>query len=152
MNTSNMLAKKSVIRNLLSIYLNVLKTLCLQGQPSCYRTLQLSSVDIQGMPHTSTTSQSLVFSSQKPMVTYLITGVSLLPGFASSKTFQEPSMAIQILLPVRYANLLPARQDGSIILPASQHMIRHLPAGISYQLTDVYYLASFKPPITFFNI
>ncbi len=55
-------------------------------------------------------------------------------------------MAIQILLPIRYANLLLARQDGSIILPASQHIDHHLPAGISYQLT------SLTPPITFFNI
>ncbi len=60
-------------------------------------------------------------------------------------------MPIQIILPIRYANLLPARQDGSIILPASQHMNHHLPAGISYQLTDLYHLASFKPPKTFFN-
>ncbi len=28
-------------------------------------------------------------------------------------------MAIQILLPIRYANLLPEGQDGAVILPAS---------------------------------
>ncbi len=39
-------------------------------------------------------------------------------------------MAIRILLLIRYANLLPARQDGIIILPASQHMNPHLPTGI----------------------
>ncbi len=31
-------------------------------------------------------------------------------------------MAIQIQLPLRYAYLPPARQDGTVILPASQHM------------------------------
>ncbi len=55
-------------------------------------------------------------------------------------------------IPILYANLLPARQDGAIILPASQHMNHHLPAGISYQLANMYQLASFKPPTTFFNI
>ncbi len=51
-------------------------------------------------------------------------------------------MAIQILLPIRYANLLPAKQEWSIILPARQHINHHLPSGISYQLTDLYQLAS----------
>ncbi len=54
-------------------------------------------------------------------------------------------MAIQILLPIRSANLLPARQDGVVILPASQSINHYLPAGISYQL------AGFKPT-TFFNV
>ncbi len=42
-------------------------------------------------------------------------------------------MAIQTLLPIWYANLLTARQVGAIILPSSQHMNHHLPAGVSYQ-------------------
>ncbi len=46
---------------------------------------------------------------------------------------------------------LPARQDGAIILLANKHKNHHLPAGISYQLADLYQLAGFKPP-TFFNI
>ncbi len=51
-------------------------------------------------------------------------------------------MAIQILLPIRFANLLPARKDGAIILATSQeHMNHHLPAGRSvpagkFQSTD----------------
>ncbi len=60
-------------------------------------------------------------------------------------------MAIQILLSILYANLLPARQGGTIILPASQHMNHHLSAGIYYQAEDLYRLAGFKPP-TFFII
>ncbi len=58
-------------------------------------------------------------------------------------------MAIQVLLPIQYANLLPGKQDEALILPASQHMIHHLPAGISYELADLYQLAGFKPPTTF---
>ncbi len=38
-------------------------------------------------------------------------------------------MVIQITLPIPYAKCLPARQDGAIILPVSQHMNHHLPAG-----------------------
>ncbi len=60
-------------------------------------------------------------------------------------------MVIQILLPIQYAKLLPAQQDGAIILPASQHMNHHLPAGISYQLTDLYQQAGFKLPTILFN-
>ncbi len=38
-----------------------------------------------------------------------------------------------ILLPLRYANLLPARQDGATILTTNQDMNHHLPASmISY--------------------
>ncbi len=61
-------------------------------------------------------------------------------------------MATQILLLIRYANLLPARQDGAIILPANHYMNHHLPADISYQLADLYELVGFKPPTIFFNI
>ncbi len=32
---------------------------------------------------------------------------------------------------IRYAKLIPARQDELIILPASQYMNHHLPASIS---------------------
>ncbi len=42
------------------------------------------------------------------------------------------------LLPIQYANLLLARLNGAIILPAGQHMNHHLPAGISHQLADLY--------------
>ncbi len=41
-------------------------------------------------------------------------------------------MAMQIILSIRYANLLPDRQDEAIILPASQHLNHHLPACVSY--------------------
>ncbi len=44
---------------------------------------------------------------------------------------QEPTLANQLLLPIQYAYLLPGRQVGDIILPASQHKNHHhLPAGI----------------------
>ncbi len=46
--------------------------------------------------------------------------------------YTVPDIAKQILLPIRYAKLLPTRQDGAIILPASQHMNHYLPAAISY--------------------
>ncbi len=49
-------------------------------------------------------------------------------------------------------NLLPARQGGAIILPASQYMNHHLPASIAYQLADLYHLADLKPPTVLFNI
>ncbi len=60
-------------------------------------------------------------------------------------------MAVHILLPIQYANLLPAKQGGTTILPASQLMNHLLPASTSYQLADLYKLAGFKP-LTFFNI
>ncbi len=41
-------------------------------------------------------------------------------------------MAIQILSPIQYEHLLPAKQDRVVILPASQHMNHYMPAGISY--------------------
>ncbi len=53
-------------------------------------------------------------------------------------------MAIQLILPIRYANLLAASQDVAILLPASQHMNHHLSAGIFYQLADLYQLPGFK--------
>ncbi len=39
--------------------------------------------------------------------------------FLFVKIFQEPTTTIHILLPIRQANLLPAMQDGAIILQAS---------------------------------
>ncbi len=59
--------------------------------------------------------------------------------------YQEPTY-IQIPLAIQYANLIPARQGGAIILPASQHINHHLPAGIRYYLSDLHQLASFKLP------
>ncbi len=50
---------------------------------------------------------------------------------------QETPGAIQIVLPIGYITLLPARQDGATIRPSSQHS--NLPADI----------AGFKSPITF---
>ncbi len=55
-------------------------------------------------------------------------------------------MATQILLLIHYVDLLSAIQDGSIILPATQHMNYHLAAGISFQLAYQCELAGFKPP------
>ncbi len=69
-----------------------------------------------------------------------------------SNQLQEPTMATQILLPVWYANLLPARQYGAVILAASQNMNYYLPAGISYCLNDLYQLTGFKPTTTFINV
>ncbi len=66
-------------------------------------------------------------------------------------TSQELTMAIQIQLSIHYTRLPPARQDGAVILPASQQMNHYLPAGISYQLADMYQLTGFKPT-TFFNV
>ncbi len=54
--------------------------------------------------------------------------------------------------PIWYVDLLPARQDVAIILPARQHMNHHLPAGTIYQLLDLYQLAGFKHQSTFFDI
>ncbi len=50
---------------------------------------------------------------------------------------QESTMAIQMILPIRHANLLPVMQDGAIILPASQHMNSHLIEYISWQILPV---------------
>ncbi len=73
-------------------------------------------------------------------------------GIPGSSYCLEPITAIHIILPIQYANLPPARQDGAIILIANQHINHHLPAGISYQLADLYFLASFKPSTILFNI
>ncbi len=43
-----------------------------------------------------------------------------------------PTITLQILFPIQYANLLPASKDGAMILPASHHMNHNLPAGIPY--------------------
>ncbi len=52
-------------------------------------------------------------------------------------TNQEPTMAIQILLPIRSAYLLPARQDGVVILPASLSIIIcQLAYPISWQVSN----------------
>ncbi len=48
------------------------------------------------------------------------------------QSVQQPTMAIQIMLPIRYANILLRWQDETGILSASQHMNHYLPAGISY--------------------
>ncbi len=55
---------------------------------------------------------------------------------------QEPTYAN--LLPISYANLLPARQDEALILLASQSMNHNLP--------DLYQLAGFSRPTILFNI
>ncbi len=60
----------------------------------------------------------------------------------TNELYQEPSMAIK--------SYCLSRQDGVIILPASQHINHHQPAGMSYQLADMYQLASFKPQTFFF--
>ncbi len=39
--------------------------------------------------------------------------------FSSANLPNEPTMAIQILLPIQFAKLLPARHGGAFILPAS---------------------------------
>ncbi len=53
--------------------------------------------------------------------------------------FQEPTTNIQIILTIRYANLLTPRQCGAMIILGSQFM--HL-----------YQFAVFKLPTAFFNI
>ncbi len=45
---------------------------------------------------------------------------------------QEPTTAVQNLLPICYANLLLARQNWAIILVVSQHVNLHMPAGTMY--------------------
>ncbi len=61
-------------------------------------------------------------------------------------------MAIQIQLPIRYANVLPARQDEAILLPARQHMNYHQCQQDIYQLAHLYRMTGFKSLATFFNI
>ncbi len=94
-------------------------------------------------------------------------------------------MAITILVLTHSAHMLPARQNGAIILsnqpayelpPDSWYILladisvpagtcwlrcsswyilladRYVPAGTSYKLADLFQLAGFKLPTTFFNI
>ncbi len=50
-------------------------------------------------------------------------------------------MVMQILLLFQYANVLPARQDGAIILPASQHK-NHLVYLTSWQVITSWHASS----------
>lgn len=48
--------------------------------------------------------------------------------------YQEPTITVNIILPIQYAKLLPARKAEAIAVPTSPHVNQHLPASIFYQL------------------
>ncbi len=49
---------------------------------------------------------------------------------------QESTTAVQIILPIQYTNMLPARKVGVIVLPTNQLVNQYMPTGLSCSITN----------------